>query len=530
LKRLGAVETNLLNADSFVRVQDDALKSVGDLVTRMSELKILSQDVSKSPADIANYATEYWELASGIREIGQRKFNGIPLFSDTDKEQFLYCQSRQEGGQIIELVLPPLKESTMMDIVREHLYEIINGARYYDDAASDAQTRGGYLATITSATEWEDIVLQLGATALAKDPLWIGLHQSIFGSEPAGGWQWNTGEAYGFEKWHNGQPTASDQPDNGGQVGPYGPANYLAWNQPAHKCGAAGHLGDEAATDTIGGYILQYTDASGTAVYQAVNSPSPMTWDQAKDAAYQFDLSKLPVGASRPRLATLKSDAEYSACYNQMAAQGINANHMLWLGGFQSMPSGWIETKKTAGENWFWIPELDPGTTPITGQTNGVAALPSDFIAKNSPHGEPDDVSSTVINENAAYLSGPFGDWYDSVEDPSAEGVKGYLLEKDVDFTKIPLSGITRALEWVAHYRARCGAESMAIGIAATAARTAHVNLEQARSRIADVDVARATIALTRAKILSETGAKMLVKAHDAMQIAVKLLDSLPAA
>ena len=530
LKRLGAVETNLLNADSFVRVQDDALKSVGDLVTRMSELKVLSQDVSKSSADVANYATEYWELAAEIREIGQRKFNGIPLFSDTDKEQFLYCQSRQEGGQIIELVLPPLREPLMMEIVREHVYEIINGAKYYDAAANDAKIREGYLATITSASEWKEIVWQLGATALAKDPLWIGLHQSIFGSEPAGGWQWNTGEAYGFTKWHKGQPTAPNQPDNGGQVGPNGPANYLAWNQPSHKCGAAGHLGDEAVSDTIGGYILQYNDASGNTVYEAVNSPSPMTWDQAKDAAYQYDLSKLPIGASRPRLATLKSDADYDACFAQMTAQGIGANHMLWLGGFQSIPNGWIETKKTAGENWFWIPDTDPGATPITAQTNGVSALPANFIAKNSPHSEPDDVSSSVVNENAAYLSGPFGEWYDSVEDPNAEGVKGYLLEKDTDFTKIPMSAITRALEWVAHYRARCGAESMAIGIAATAARTAHVNLEQARSRIADVDVAQATVALTRAKILSETGAKMLVKAHDAMQIAVKLLESLPAA
>ena len=141
---------------------------------------------------------------------------------------------------------------------------------------------------------------------------------------------------------------------------------------------------------------------------------------------------------------------------------------------------------------------------------------------------QPDNVASSVLNEDVGYISGPYGEWADSTGDPASKGIKGYLLEKDNDFTKIPLSGIIRTLEWVAHYRARCGAESMAIGIAATAARTAHVNLEQARSRIADVDVAQATVALTRAKILSETGAKMLVKAHEAMQIAVKLLESLP--
>ncbi len=521
IKRLGAVEKNLMNAESFVRVQEDALKTVGDLVTRMGELKTLSLDPTKASSDVANYAKEYWELAAHIRATGQRTFNGIPLFSSTDKEEFLSCQSRQEGGQTIELVLPPLKEPSLLDVFGEHIYKIISGAKYYDDAESDATKLGGHLATITSEEEWKEIVWQLGSADLTKDPLWIGLHQSALGPEPSGGWQWNTKEAYGFQKWEAGQP------DNGGNSGGSGLADYLAWNQPRSKCAANGHLGDESVNEVIGGFVLQYTDNSifpPSVQYKAVDVSSPLTWLQAQDAAYKFDLSQLPAGASMPHLATLKSTAEYDACFAQLSAQGIKANHMLWLGGFQSIPAGVIETKQTAGENWFWVPDQNPNTQNFSGNMSGVTALPNNFISQHSPHREPDDVTSSVVNENVGYISGPYGKWADSVEDPSSKGIKGYLLEKDNDFTKIPLSGILRTLEWVAHYRAHCGAESMQIQIAADSTRVASVNLESARSKIADVDVASETVSLTRSKVLVESGAKMLQSAHDAMQVVLKLL------
>jgi flagellin-like hook-associated protein FlgL len=532
LKRLSAVETNLLNADSFVRVQDDALKSVGDLVTRMSELKVLSQDVSKSPADIANYATEYWELAAEIRKIGQRTFNGIPLFSTTDQEEFLHCQSRQDGGPTIEIVLPPLKEPSLLDVFGEHIYEIVLNAIQWNAAQSEAESKGGHLATITSSEEWKEILWQLGNKVTA-DPLWIGLRQTG-GPEPDGGWHWITNEIFAYTKWKDGEP------DNDGFSGVGAAADRLAWNLVP----GCGRWYDETKTNKLtvanawdGGYLLEYwSDSSKTTkVYEMVKKD--MTWDEAKDAAYagKRDSGKTDIPPDQePHLANLSTEQELNEARNQLKAAGnFPSSNKLWLGGYQ--PDNVTEPPPTNG--WQWIADVDggvtpPWTVPIGQDTSGWYMGKAGGVDIWGPWcvNQPDNVGDESPNAWSGYISGPFGEWSDGIYDHQVKkGIVGYLLEKDNDLTRIPLSGITRTLEWVAHYRARCGAESMAIGIAATAARTAHVNLEQARSRIADVDIAQATVALTRAKILSETGAQMLVKAHDAMQISLKLLQSVPA-
>jgi flagellin len=81
--RFNAAQTNLMNAQSFKFMQDNALKELGDIVTRLGELKTLSLDPTKSTADISNYASEYSSLASAARGIAQKTFNGVRLFSDT---------------------------------------------------------------------------------------------------------------------------------------------------------------------------------------------------------------------------------------------------------------------------------------------------------------------------------------------------------------------------------------------------------------------------------------------------------------
>lgn len=536
IKRLSAVESNLMNADSFVRVQDDALKSIGDLVSRMSELKILSQDVTKTPTDFLNYATEYWELAAEIRQIGQRTFNGIPLFSSTDKEQFLHCQSRQEGGQTIELVLPPLKEPSLLDVFGEKLYQVITGVMDWENANAQALSKGGHLASITSSEEWKEILWQLG-NAVTTDPLWIGLKQSG-GPEPAGGWEWITKELVSYTKWMAGEP------DNDGYTGVGAAANAVAWN--LHPDCRRWYDEEKGNSITVpgqwdGGYLLEYwaDDSKTTKVYEMVKAD--LNWNDARVAAYagKRDTGKADIPADlEPHLANISSETELNDAKQQLTDAGaLPSRNKLWLGGYQ--PDDVVEPPATAG--WKWLPDVDGGVEPPWTVPNGQDST-NWYMGKTGVNGsgsdiwgpwcvnQPDDVGQGTPNAWAGYISGPFGEWSDTVYTNQVnEGIVGYLFEKKNDLTNIPLEGITRTLEWVAHYRARCGAESMAIGIAATAARTASVNLEAARSRIADVDVADATVALTRAKILAETGAKMLVKAHEAMQLTVKLVQSLPA-
>jgi hypothetical protein len=59
----------------------------------------------------------------------------------------------------------------------------------------------GHLATFTSTAEWG-----FYATNLARGDLWLGGLQPAGSDEPGGGWQWVTGEAWGFTAWSSGEP------------------------------------------------------------------------------------------------------------------------------------------------------------------------------------------------------------------------------------------------------------------------------------------------------------------------------------
>jgi flagellin len=81
IKRTEAVLNNHQNALSYLQVQDGALESVGNIVSRMAELRTMAADVTKNSSDIANYSKEFQELQSQLQQMSRHKFNGISLFS-----------------------------------------------------------------------------------------------------------------------------------------------------------------------------------------------------------------------------------------------------------------------------------------------------------------------------------------------------------------------------------------------------------------------------------------------------------------
>ena len=82
LKRTEAVRINVQNGLSYLQVQDGALKVVGKILDRMSELRVFSDDVTKSSADTENYSKEFQELQQQLHQIAREKFNGISLFTN----------------------------------------------------------------------------------------------------------------------------------------------------------------------------------------------------------------------------------------------------------------------------------------------------------------------------------------------------------------------------------------------------------------------------------------------------------------
>ncbi len=80
IKRTSSANTNIGNAQSFLTTQDGALSTAHSILQRVSELKVLSQDTTKSTADIANYNTEFTALKGQLTSISTGTFNGVNLF------------------------------------------------------------------------------------------------------------------------------------------------------------------------------------------------------------------------------------------------------------------------------------------------------------------------------------------------------------------------------------------------------------------------------------------------------------------
>ena len=83
LKRTEAVRTNVQNGVSYLQVQDGALSVMGKILSRMSELRTMAQDVTKNTQDIENYSKEFIELQRQLQQVKNETFNGISLFANS---------------------------------------------------------------------------------------------------------------------------------------------------------------------------------------------------------------------------------------------------------------------------------------------------------------------------------------------------------------------------------------------------------------------------------------------------------------
>ena len=81
INRVNATKVNVTNAISFNQTQDGFMSKVAKALDRMSELSILSQDVTKSDADRALYQKEFSKLGAYVDDLATKDFNSVSLFS-----------------------------------------------------------------------------------------------------------------------------------------------------------------------------------------------------------------------------------------------------------------------------------------------------------------------------------------------------------------------------------------------------------------------------------------------------------------
>ena len=81
LARIDGATNNVGNPISFSQTQDGYVQKVNDAFSRMSELSVLAQDVTKTTADRALYQQEFKALGNYVNNVATKDFNGVSLFN-----------------------------------------------------------------------------------------------------------------------------------------------------------------------------------------------------------------------------------------------------------------------------------------------------------------------------------------------------------------------------------------------------------------------------------------------------------------
>lgn len=133
----------------------------------------------------------------------------------------------------------------------EHSYEYISGAVTWNDAKTQAESVGGYLATITSADE-NQFLLSNFSMANSSNFAWIGGYQYDKLAEPAGHWRWVTDENWSYTNWGGIEPNSRQ-----------GDEDYAMFNMGSSFAGIVpGQWGDATPVpsgyDPVVGYFVEY--------------------------------------------------------------------------------------------------------------------------------------------------------------------------------------------------------------------------------------------------------------------------------
>jgi hypothetical protein len=129
-----------------------------------------------------------------------------------------------------------------------HAYEVVAapGTISWDNARAAARARGGDLASITSAAENAFVFRLTDSTDywwdydghITMGP-WLGGFQPLGSPEPAGGWQWVSGEPFAYTNWAPGNPSNTSGEDRLHYfVGEVGGLRGPTWNDVQNNGGA----------------------------------------------------------------------------------------------------------------------------------------------------------------------------------------------------------------------------------------------------------------------------------------------------
>lgn len=202
IRRADAYSANIANSRSFLQTQDAALAQLGKLLERMSELKALAHDVTKSGGDVDLYEKEYIQLQEQFAKTTTEQFNGISLFSPTSTPDPLYL-SHPERGDNVQISRPALGDLNTGDTLKvgEYSFSLVNGSFTWAAAKADASINGARLAVIDSSEKQLIVESLLPATPFQQ--FYIGLSDE----KNDGNYLWSDGSILSYNNWAGVEPT-----------------------------------------------------------------------------------------------------------------------------------------------------------------------------------------------------------------------------------------------------------------------------------------------------------------------------------
>ncbi|MEY9164644.1 hypothetical protein ABIE78_002763 [Sinorhizobium fredii] len=140
------------------------------------------------------------------------------------------------------------------DFFGGHLYVAVLAHTSWTRSKALAEAAGGHLVTLSTREEnafvyklfsEDSRFVRIGEQ---KEGPWIGLYQPPGSTEPAGGWQWVTGEPFRYKNWTRGQPNNYD-PDHDsalfhsyGKLEPKDEQRPLRWDDKPGRHGTTGFI------------------------------------------------------------------------------------------------------------------------------------------------------------------------------------------------------------------------------------------------------------------------------------------------
>lgn len=172
----------------------------------------------------------------------------------------------------------------------------------------------------------------------------------------------------------------------------------------------------------------------------------------------------------------------------------------------------------------YWIDGSDSVQENTWRTSDGTILTYSNWAPGVTPNNDGNFLTITTGGWAAPAPGLLFGNWNDAPDSSLEMYNSGYILEETPALLDFPWSDLQSSIQQVANARAQNGAEQMRLQMESDLNATNTTNLEQALSRIQDVDIAQATSDLSRTKVLIDAGTAMLAQANQSSKSILSLI------